>query len=57
MPSQAPAKKVSLAIYVKNGDATRGEALSAGARSLQEPTDQFNGDRDSRIHSATSGPS
>jgi PhnB protein len=49
MPPQASAKKVSLAIYVKNCDATYGEALSAGARSLQEPTDQFYGDRNARF--------
>jgi PhnB protein len=49
MPPQAPPKTASLAIYVKNCDATYGEALSAGARSLQEPTDQFYGDRNARF--------
>jgi PhnB protein len=49
MPPQALPKKGSLAIYVKNCDATYGEALSAGARSLQEPTDQFYGDRNARF--------
>jgi PhnB protein len=49
MPPQASPKKASLAIYVKNCDATYNEALSAGARSLQEPTDQFYGDRNARF--------
>jgi PhnB protein len=49
MPPQAMPKKASLAIYVKNCDATYTEALSAGARSLQEPTDQFYGDRNARF--------
>ena len=49
MPPQVPQRKASLAIYVKNCDATYNEALSAGARSLQEPTDQFYGDRNARF--------
>jgi PhnB protein len=49
MPPQVSPKKGSLAIYVKNCDATYGEALSAGARSLQEPKDQFYGDRNARF--------
>ena len=49
MPPQALPKKGSLAIYVKNCDATYGEALNAGARSLQQPTDQFYGDRNARF--------
>src|SRR5262245_64525118 len=49
MPPQFPPKKASLAIYVKNCDAIYGEALGAGARSLQEPTDQFYGDRNARF--------
>ena len=49
MPPQFPQRKASLAIYVKNCDATFNEALSAGARSLQEPTDQFYGDRNARF--------
>ena len=36
-----PPKKASLAVYVKNCDATAKEALNAGARSMQEPADQF----------------
>ena len=49
MPPQFPPKKANLAIYVKNCDATYNEALSAGARSLQEPADQFYGDRNARF--------
>lgn len=49
MPPQFPPKKATLAIYVKNCDAIYKEALSAGARSLQEPTDQFYGDRNARF--------
>jgi PhnB protein len=49
MPPQFPPKKASLAIYVKNCDATYNEALSAGARSMQEPADQFYGDRNARF--------
>ena len=49
MPPQFPQRKACLAIYVKDCDATYYEALSAGARSLQEPTDQFYGDRNARI--------
>ena len=49
MPPQFPQRKACLAIYVKNCDTTYNEALSAGARSLQEPTDQFYGDRNARF--------
>jgi PhnB protein len=49
MPPQFPQKKASLAIYVKNCDTTYTEALSAGARSLQGPADQFYGDRNARF--------
>ena len=49
MPPQFPQRKACLAIYVKNCDATYNEALSAGARSLQEPADQFYGDRNARF--------
>ncbi len=49
MPPQFPQRKACLAIYVKSCDATYNEALSAGARSLQEPTDQFYGDRNARF--------
>ena len=35
MPPQFPERKGSLAIYVKDCEATYNEALSAGARSLQ----------------------
>ena len=49
MPPQFPQRKACLAIYVKDCDATHNDALSAGARSLQEPTDQFYGDRNARF--------
>ena len=49
MPPQFPERKVSLAIYVKDCDATYTKALGAGARSLQAPTDQFYGDRNARF--------
>jgi len=49
MPPQVPPKKACLSIYVKNCDATYNEALRVGARSLQEPTDQFYGDRNARF--------
>jgi PhnB protein len=49
MPPQFPPKRTNLALYVKNCDAIYKAALSAGARSLQEPTDQFYGDRQARF--------
>jgi PhnB protein len=49
MPPQVPAKKASLGIYVKDCDAIYQKALSAGARALQEPVDQFYGDRNARF--------
>ena len=49
MPPQVQAKKASLGIYVKDCDAIYQKALSAGARALQEPTDQFYGDRNARF--------
>jgi len=49
MPPRFPPRTACLAIYVKNCDTTFSEALSAGARSLQEPTDQFYGDRNARF--------
>lgn len=49
MPPQFPPKKANLGLYVKNCDAIYLEALSAGARSLQEPADQFYGDRNARF--------
>ena len=49
-PSAAgPTEEGSLAIYVKNCDATYTDALSAGARSLREPADQFYGDRNAQF--------
>jgi PhnB protein len=49
MPPRFPQRNARLAIYVKNCDATYNDALSAGARSVQEPTDQFYGDRNARF--------
>ena len=49
MPPQFGPKKASLGIYVKDCDAIYQKALSAGARSLQEPADQFYGDRNARF--------
>jgi PhnB protein len=49
MPPQFPQRHACLAVYVKNCDETYTEALNAGARSLQEPTDQFYGDRNARF--------
>jgi PhnB protein len=49
MPPQFPPKKGCFGIYVKDCDATYKKALSAGARSLQEPADQFYGDRNGRF--------
>jgi PhnB protein len=49
MPPQFPQRTASLAIYVKDCDTTYKAALRAGARSLQEPTDQFYGDRNARF--------
>jgi len=49
MPPQNSAKRTSLSIYVKDCDAIYKAALSAGARSIQEPADQFYGDRSARF--------
>jgi PhnB protein len=49
MPPQFPPKKACLGIYVKDCDAIYNRALSGGARSMQEPTDQFYGDRSARF--------
>jgi PhnB protein len=49
MPPQFPPKKATLALYVRNCDATYKDAIAAGARSLQEPADQFYGDRNARF--------
>jgi PhnB protein len=49
MPPQFPPKKACLGIYVMNCDAIYKKALSAGARTLQKPTDQFYGDRNARF--------
>lgn len=49
MPPQFPPKKACLSLYVKNCDATYQNALANGARSMQEPADQFYGDRNGRF--------
>ena len=49
MPPQFPPKKACLALYVKDCDATYQKVLANGARSMQEPTDQFYGDRNARF--------
>jgi PhnB protein len=49
MPPQFPPKTACLGIYVKDCDAIFQKALSAGARSLLEPADQFYGDRSGRF--------
>jgi PhnB protein len=49
MPPQNAARKACLSVYVKDCDATYKAALSAGARSMHEPADQFYGDRSARF--------
>lgn len=49
MPPQWPANAAKLGLYVRNCDAIYEKALAAGARSLQEPADQFYGDRSARF--------
>ena len=49
MAPQNPAKKASLSLYVKDCDAAYKAALGAGARSIQEPADQFYGERSARF--------
>ena len=49
MPPRSPARKACLSVYVKDCDASYKAALSAGARSMQEPADQFYGDRTARF--------
>ena len=49
VPPQFPPKTVCLGIYVKDCDATFQKALSAGARALIEPANQFYGDRSGRF--------
>lgn len=40
-----PEKSLALHLYVENVDLVYASAVAAGARSLQEPADQFYGDR------------
>lgn len=44
-PTSIGGSPVTLHVYVKDVDAPFDRALHAGARSVQEPTDQFYGDR------------
>lgn len=44
-PTSIGGSPVTLHVYVEDVDATFEEAVRAGARALQEPTDQFYGDR------------
>ena len=59
MPPQFPQRKASLAIYVKNCDATYNEALSAARARCKSPRTSSTAIamRDSRTLSAMSGPS
>jgi PhnB protein len=49
MPPQFPPTKAALGLFVKDCDAIYKKALSSGARPIQEPTDQFYGDRNARF--------
>lgn len=49
MPPQFPTSTARLGLYVKNCDAVYKKAVDAGARSVQEPADQFYGDRTARF--------
>lgn len=44
-----PAMPCALHVYVPDVDATHQRAVQAGAESLQEPTDQFYGERSSAV--------
>ncbi len=46
---QAPAQSVGAYLYVPDVDATHRRAVQAGAKSVAEPTNQFYGDRNSRV--------
>lgn len=49
MPPEFPARPGRLMLYVKDCDAMHRKAVAAGAHSLQEPADQFYGDRNARF--------
>ncbi len=44
-PQSFGGSPVSIVLYLDNCDATYAQAISAGAKSLRAPTDQFYGDR------------
>lgn len=44
-----PQRTGTIHLYVKDVDAIYGRALTAGGASLQEPTDQFYGDREASV--------
>jgi PhnB protein len=48
-PKHLGGSAVSIMLYVQDCDATYKQALSAGAKSLREPADQFYGDRMSGV--------
>ena len=49
MPPQFPARSASFGVYVRDCDAMFKKAVAAGARAVQEPVDQFYGDRSARF--------
>ncbi len=49
---QTPPQSVSVYLYVPDVDATHRRAVQAGAKSVVEPSNQFYGDRNSRVRDA-----
>lgn len=48
-PTSVGGASVTIHVYVEDVDATFAKAVEAGARTLQEPTDQFYGDRSAQF--------